>query len=337
MKMHGEIISWDVASKTEVPFTSLTAALEAAGFDPTAAREMTPRDAFSRAARRMADARIIRKVDETDAALRFQFTQEKKSENGERLDYYFEAVLALDKKSGKVACAERPELAEQAEKAIAWHASIRNNLDITRLIQKLFSANADLFPVRSQGGCYFVPATFRVFLEKVEKFVALIGASLRRFPVPAGYSPAADRSVSESVEEGLEAMVDAHVAAIDEFDGTTKDATLGKMVERINCTRFKAEAYAEFLGEKKAEIEAVLAEARATLRKKIASLGKTVEVPEPSSPVPLAPEAAPVATDPLGYPVGQDRLTAADWGADAERAARRAEFERSFDVVTDAA
>jgi phage portal protein BeeE len=66
--------------------------------------------------------------------------------------------------------------------------------------------------------------------------------------------------------------------------------TLERMVGRINETRFKMEAYAEYLGDKKAEIEASLTEARAVLRAKIAEMGRTVAVAEPAAPI--APKTA---------------------------------------------
>ena len=40
------------------------------------------------------------------------------------------------------------------------------------MIQRLFDRHADLFRIRDQGGCYFVPAEHIGFVDKVEKFVA---------------------------------------------------------------------------------------------------------------------------------------------------------------------
>lgn len=283
--MHGEIVSWDVASGTKVTYAAMKAALLAAGLDEKVAKELAPRNAFARACSDLATARVIRRVDETAAEMRFQFTKEESDTsdpNQKRLRYDFEAVLTLNKASGRVECSDNPALAAQAELMVKAESEVRYNCDITRVVQRLFELNADLFPVRSQGGCYFVPAKFDEFCGRVEHFLGSVGGSLRRFPVPAGYSKSGDRSVKESVEEGLRAVVADHLTSIAAFDDKTRDSTLEKMVERINTTRFKAEAYASFLDDKKAEIEDELKAARAALRLKITELGKGTRVPEPA-------------------------------------------------------
>jgi len=288
LRLHGEIISWAIPVGTKVAFDVLVSQLAAAGLDDKAARAMTPANAFARACHTLQEKRIIRRVIESQAELRFQFTAE--IHEGDRLRYDMEAVLTLDKLTGKVSCEASPALADLAQKSIDAAIAVRSTNDVTKLINKLFAQAADLFPVRDQGGCYFVPAMHREFVEKVEIFVRGLNGSLRRFPVPAGFA-AGDRSVAESVQEGLEGMLADHLKAVADFDDTTRDSTLTKMVERINATRFKAEAYAEFLAERKEEIEAAVAGARAVLRKKIADMGRKVEVPEPDGTVPPAPPA----------------------------------------------
>lgn len=283
--MHGEVIAWDIKTGTKIRYADLLAAMDATGLNKAVAKEMAPRNAFTRAIADLSANRVIRKIEDTATFLRFQFTRETVTEaaDGKRLDYNFEAVLVLNKVTGAVQSDTDPNLAALAEKMLKDESEVRYNCDITRIVQRLFEMEADLFPVRSQGGCYFVPAAFAGFCEKVEAFLASVGGSLRRFPVPAAVSASADRSVKESVDDGLNAMLAEHLKAIDEFDDSTREKTLEKMVERINGTRFKIEAYAEYLGEKKAELDEAVKAARAALRLKVLQLGKAqaVKVPEP--------------------------------------------------------
>ena len=58
--------------------------------------------------------------------------------------------------------------------------------DRTRYLKE---RHADLFRIRDQGGCYFVPAAHMDFVGKVEKFVSILNGNLRRFPIPAGRWP----------------------------------------------------------------------------------------------------------------------------------------------------
>ena len=277
---HGEIVSWDIKSGTIVSLNSLRAALTAAGFDDGLAKAMAPRNAFARASHDLDTARIIKRVNETATTMDFQFTAETKVAG--RLVYNFEALLKLDKITGRVTCSDSAELEATAQQLITEESEKRYNCDITRIVQKIMDEQGDFFSVRAQGGCYFVPHTCVGLLDKLENLLASVGGSLRRFPIQAG-TKSGDRSVKESVQDGLNAVVGEHLRAIEAFDDSTRESTLEKMVKKINETRFKAEAYAEFLADEKAAVESKLAEARKQLREKIQKLGKGVPVPEPEA------------------------------------------------------
>jgi hypothetical protein len=285
--IHGEIVSWDIPNGTKVTHAALLAALDAAGFDRKVSRAMAPRNAFSRASGSLADKRIIRKLEDSEGFLKFQFTAEQKDATGSRLEYNYEAVLTLDKKTGIVHCPDSAALATAAQAAINAEMDIRYTNDITTIAGKLIAANADLFAIRQQGGCYFVPAVHIPFIDRIEQFLVAVGGGIRRFPVPIG-TPSGDRSVSESVRDGLKWWVGQHEEAIAAFDASTRDSTLEKTVERINNTRFKLEAYSSFLIDQKDEIEAAIREAKRKLREKIRQMGRGVSVPEDASAEPLA-------------------------------------------------
>src|ERR1700755_1450922 len=89
-RLLGEVIAW-TCSGVSVTHPALLAALRDAGLDESVARELAPKHAFTRACKKLCDRRIIRKVAEDEAAVRFQFTQE--SRDGERYEYALETML----------------------------------------------------------------------------------------------------------------------------------------------------------------------------------------------------------------------------------------------------
>ena len=142
-----------------------------------------------------------------------------------------------------------PGLATLAQAQLDQAMENRSGGDITRVIQKLFDRQADLFPIRDQGGVYFVPIAHTAFVDRVQNFVGRVAGKLARFPVPAG-TVQGDRSVRDAVAEGLSAAIEEHRAAIAEFDDDTRKATFRRSAERIRMTRFKLEAYADLLAER---------------------------------------------------------------------------------------
>jgi hypothetical protein len=150
-RLLGEVIAW-ACPGVSVTHSGLVGALEAAGLDPGVARELAPRHAFSRACRRLSDQRIIRPVAEDAASIKFQFTHE--SREGDRYEYRLETTLTLDKQTGAVTC-ELPGLATLAQEELDRCIAARTGGDITRVVQKLFEREADLFAIRPQGGTYF--------------------------------------------------------------------------------------------------------------------------------------------------------------------------------------
>lgn len=263
----GEVISW-TCSGVAVTHPALLAALGDAGLDPAVARELAPRHAFTRACRRLSDRRIIRQVAEDEAAVRFQFTAETRA--ADRIEYELETMLTLDKKTGAVTC-DLPGLATLAQEELDRALDARSGADVTRVIQKLFERHADLFPVRPQGGVYFVSERHADFVGQVQVMLGRLNGQILRFPVPRGL-PEGDRSVKESVAAGLAALVDEHRKAVPAFGADTREGTLERAAERIRRTRLKVEGYAELLADQKAALDRAVAAARDELRRKVEQL-----------------------------------------------------------------
>ncbi|MFO0799670.1 MAG: DUF6744 family protein [Gemmataceae bacterium] len=263
----GEVISW-TCSGVAVTHPALLAALRDAGLDEGVARELAPRHAFTRACRKLCDRRIIRQVGEDEATVTFQFTAE--SRDGDRFEYALETMLTLDKRTGAVTC-DLPGLATLAQEELDRATDARTGADVTRVIQKLFERHADLFPVRPQGGVYFVPDRHGAFVDKVQVMLGRLNGQILRFPVPRGL-PEGDRSVKESVAAGLAALVDEHRKAVAAFGADTREDTLRRAAERIRAAQFKVAAYAEYLLDEKGRLDRELAAARDELRRKVDQL-----------------------------------------------------------------
>src|SRR5262249_25356441 len=100
-RLLGEIITWSCGGLT-VRHLDLVGALRSSGLEEGVARELAPRHAFSRACKKLAQARIIRQLREDKDALTFQFTAERREDGV--YSYDFETLLTLDKAKGKVSC-----------------------------------------------------------------------------------------------------------------------------------------------------------------------------------------------------------------------------------------
>src|SRR3954451_11544852 len=229
-KLLGEVISW-TCSGVAVTHPALVEALTSAGLDPAVARELAPRHAFTRACRKLSDQRIIRQVAEDDRSL--QFTAEHR--DGDTFAYELETMLTLDKKTDAVRC-DLPGLATLAQEHLDHATDARNGGDVTRVIQKLFERHADLFPVRPQGGSYFVPARHAGFVDRVQSMLGRLNGQILRFPVPAGTAEG-DRSVKESVAAGLAHLIDEHRRAVAAFGDDTRENTLQRAAAKIRQTR----------------------------------------------------------------------------------------------------
>src|SRR5262249_46199706 len=201
-RLLGEIITWSCSGLT-VRHLDLVHALRDSGLEEGVARELAPRHAFSRACKKLAQARIIRQLREDKESITFQFTAERREDG--IYSYDFETLLTLDKAKGKVSC-PLAGLATLAQEELDRCIAARTGGDVTRIVQKLFERQADLFPIRPQGGAYFVPQEHGPFVDRVQAFLGKINGQLLRFPVPSGTAHG-DRSVKAAVANGLAAVI----------------------------------------------------------------------------------------------------------------------------------
>lgn len=199
----GTIVSWEAPK--EVKFSDLQCAVMDAGFDLKYAREMLPRNAFSRAARDLSEARVIRKVEEDDTEIRFQFTKEYLFNNA--FQYDRECDMWVNKDTGSVR-SDSPELGAEAHRLLVEHQGKRNQSDVTRIIQNVFEdRKGDLVSLRKNGGVYFVPDSHADLVDAIQKLLNRIGGSLSRFQIRFGDTKTTT-SVAQALSDHLHDLID---------------------------------------------------------------------------------------------------------------------------------
>jgi len=179
----GEVCWWNCQG-IELTQEMLANVLHQCGFSDRYAREHNYRSAFIRTLRRMEEKRIIRLVKESLKYLIYQFTAEQLQDQDEdtaHLEYRQETVVVVNKETYR-------ETGDFASALVKGDPGIRqriidffevekkkyNSSDISRYVQKIFRTEADIITLRSQGSVYFVPATYRHVVQKVERLAQMI-------------------------------------------------------------------------------------------------------------------------------------------------------------------
>ena len=266
-KLLGEVVSWNV-SNVRISHTDLLNALESLGLPTSLLPDLRIQAAFRRACKALGQKRLIRALEEDSESITFQFTLERRE--GALFSYEVEARLSVAKDTGKVAC-EVQDLRESVQKELDAELTQRRGTDIGRVLVKLIEQNGGLFPIRPQGGCYFIAQEHLPFLNKLESFALRVGCTMMRFPVPAG-TREGDRSAREAIAQGLATLVNEYMATIEAFGTDTREATFERAASQIQQARFKVEAYSGYLAEEQARLNLLLDQATEKLRAKIGSL-----------------------------------------------------------------
>ena len=248
----GEIVSWHMSS-AEIPVSEIRDALSKAGLDPDIAKDLNNRSAFSRAIKELKENRSIDKVRESkDGKIEFQLTRKEIDSHLMKFDY--ETTITLDTKTGDLDC-PNIEIEAKARSLFTHAMAHRTSSDVTRLGQKLFKDNADLFPINpAKGVAYFVPEQHKDFTGKVDLFFHGCGGSISRFPIPKGTSEG-NRSVREAVSGGLETMVKELEESVESWGDDTRADTMARAIEKYRTVKHKVESYSEYLQFSKNELD----------------------------------------------------------------------------------
>jgi hypothetical protein len=270
----GEIVTWDM-NAFEIPLSTVLAGMTAAGLplDDKALR-MQARTAFGRAVRDLREGRTIDRVatDKQTGIITFQFTRKGLDAAGLHLAFDYEALCTLDKNTGQINCPDSPAIEAHARTMFQHALDHRTTSDVTRLVQRLFAKNADLYPInRKKGVAYFVPEAYRDFSAKVDDFLHGVGGWLDRFPVPRG-TEHGNRAVARTLEDGLNACIAELQEAVDGWDDSTRESTFDRAIERWQLAKHKTESLAEALGDRQAALLAHLDAQKTRLAARVAEL-----------------------------------------------------------------
>ena len=265
-KLLGEVVSWN-CSRACVSHTDLLNALESQDLPISLMPDLPVQAAFRRACKALGQKRLVRALEEDSESITFQFTLERRE--GAFFTYQTEARLVVAKDSGKVTC-EIQDLQEAVQRELDSELSKRRGTEIGKVLVKLIEQNGGLFPIRPQGGCYFIAHEHSTFLNKLESFALRLGCSMMRFPVPAGTR--GDKSAKDAIANGLATLVNEYMTSIESFGLDTREATFEKAASQIQQARFKVEAYAGYLAEEQARLNSLLDQAAEKLRAKVGTL-----------------------------------------------------------------
>lgn len=260
----GEIITWH-PGKGNVTHQLIQESLKKADLNEKVAKELAPRFAFSRACKKLAEDRVIDVLRDDSDTITFQFT--KKRMDNEEWKYSKETLLNLNKTTGKIEC-EVKDLEKMAQDELDRCIKDRTTSDITKIVQNLFDTQADLFPIREQGGAYFVFEKDLDFVGKISMFLRELGGNIRRFPVPKGDQEGSN-AVRETVEDGIAKMIEDHEEAVNSFSLNTRRDTMENAALRIKLTRLKLEAYSDVLAEHSENLKKKVEEINDKLLKEI--------------------------------------------------------------------
>lgn len=239
----GEVITWSAKTEQTHKHKDVVAALMSAGLDTAIARELLPRFAFTRATKKLTECSVIDVIKENENEIKFQFT--KKLMKNDEWEYSKDTELLLNKTTGEVTC-PRKDLEKTAQKLLDEAMEVRTTSDISKIVQRLYEKNAEIFPLRDQGGVYFVPVQFTEFTLRVNDFLSALGGTVRRLPIPSG-TAYGDKTIQDTVADAMRGIIKEHLSAVEQFTMNTRKDTIQSCAEKIKLTRNKIEAYANYL------------------------------------------------------------------------------------------
>ncbi len=280
----GEIIVFD-AHGVKCPTPQVRQSLTDAGFDAKLCRDLSSSGALRRAVRELRRSKVVGEIEDTEDRLVFQFSRADKKELSESsawatvgvshqiLSYEGEGRVVLDKESGDLDGDNRELVATVAALLDQAHAT-RKTTDVTSIANRLFRTNADLFQLKRTGGAYFVPIQHAGVVDAVQKFLKGVGVELTRYPIAKGQMTG-DMTVRDTIRDGLAALIEDHAKAIGRFSEATREGTAKKVLDQINLSKFKIDAYVSYLGQETVALKAKADEAERLWEQAVEGLFKT--------------------------------------------------------------
>jgi hypothetical protein len=218
----GMIVWWNIRSVL-VTKEELSRFLTECSLPERYARDHNYRSAFIRALKGLEEDRIIRKVSEDEDLIIYQFTAEQLISGGVgKLDYHYETRVIVNRKTYAEtqdfaqALVNRmrdfvanPQINAKVLELYQLEKTRYRSGDITRYIQRMLEDLADFVSLREQGNVYFVPAQYMETIQKLTRFVSLLGPTNRFEWLPILNAAESRVMLQRSVIEELESVIDA--------------------------------------------------------------------------------------------------------------------------------
>jgi hypothetical protein len=261
----GYLVFWSVRN-VNVSCAQLTEQLEANGLDKKYAKGHNFRSAFIRALRNMEEKRIIRLVEDTDIGLVYQFTAENRIERAEnidpRLQYDPETIVSIDKtkyranEDIRAATTGRADIVEKVIQYFHQEKESYQSADVTRMVQRIFTDNADIVCMRRQGGVYFVPSPFINLIERVSTLMASLGdACLDYLPLPDVQSSRATlkTAVTDEIDTAIDKLAE-EIEIMGNADFIT-DKRVSHRIQQVQKLQQRIAQYTEIIDTSKMRTE----------------------------------------------------------------------------------
>lgn len=305
------LVGWQVSFNfpDSVSYATFRDAFIKSGWDVSIAREMLPRDAWSRATRSMKKNRDIDRVKEEEKTIAFQFTTKFLDEGAAEMQFSKECVLTLDKETGTVT-GDNDELASLAEKSIREHIGKRDSGDMLRAVKKCVEEHKkDLIITSKAGGAYFIPDTQPQLLSQIDTFLAAVGGNYYwKARVFLGDPNSSEgKAISENILRHLTTLVAQWKEKSAPLGPDARPFMIQRRQEALAEIKEKMQGYRDLLGILAEEAETAVNDAETQL---MAQLVATVTDDEPAEDEPMIVPAAvsrtPEELEALAEMVGDD-------------------------------
>jgi hypothetical protein len=269
----GTIMTWTAKGVGERSVEDIRAALKAADLEKESslAKEFSPRNAFTRACRKLSEDNVIQAIqdDEESDEVRFQFNRRLKKEDA-KFDYPYNCDVILNKETGAIYC-DVPAMKERAEMLFSKASKTYSGSDVTNLtrkvIDRLFGKN-QMIPI--SPGVFFVTVNHEDAVGKVDRFLTCVGARPKFFEVPL--TKMVKENIAESVDRHFDLIVKDYEEKIKEIEAKGVDAS-GRLLKGaeadLTAIEVALKGYAEFRGDRHAGLVEVLKDCEGRLDKAV--------------------------------------------------------------------
>lgn len=259
----GRIVKFDVNGPCTID--QLKAGLAQANLGADKAKDMLPRHAWARACKQLTKGRVISQVREDTTHIYFQFTEEALA--GDRLNYNFEAVMALNKTTGQVTSMDDPVLAIRAQALVNAEIPQRTKADVTRLIHRIFREKEGDLASWDGGGSYFVFEEHEHIVDAIEVLLSHIGGSVSSLKIVVDDSdPKTQQSLAVVMMDHLNGLVDEFRDSCKTFTIDTDPDVVERRVDTLTVLRGKLDLYADVLMEQAENIREQISAADREMR-----------------------------------------------------------------------